>query len=490
MMEVMDWRDSVSSTVQVGYNDCNIEEWGALDSKYGVCRPAWIIESVFQCLYVTKENFEDLFNSVPANYSAKKLAGVVGSSLRDNHVLISEDVLRNMEEIWTNRARPQGSHSDSENPELYATIIYHTEISRTLELKAFITCVAFDEEALVALQRYAARKTRNRALANAKGLSRINMEHLIRGLQQQSIESHLAAAIVQRRQHLRTVPGARSTDLFPTYKFADAAGSVLIETHLSRIYNWRKTGSREPTDSYLRVSRDIRSLSSIPGASTVSSHFSTSETSNDENFNLVVYHWIESTGHELSLCLYQIRPTKEPPSKQELAEALWRNDPVYFTGNYSSNINSTDKRRLKLSSLDRRNGDSLNPNYMQKLRFASGDIKKWCNHMKPWLPTTYTFSTTLEVNKEETAAAGHQDSNQGLTINSAAKFRTPSATGSLGDATNKSLVRRFSSTASEPQTAQNGDGSRRDSEVTTQMKPAKKARTGYHVAADDVIVID
>lgn len=479
MMDVMDWRDSVTNIEQVGYNDCNIEAWGALDSEFGVFRPAWIIESVFQCLYVTKENFEDLFNSVPANYTAKKLAGAAGSSLRDNHVLISEDVLRKMEEIWTNRARPQDSHSHSENQELYATIVYHTEISKNLELQAFISCIAFDEEALVALQSYTARKTRHRALANARGLSRINAERLLGGLQQLSIESHLAAAIVQRRQHLKTVAGTRSTDFFPTFEFVDesASGYVRIEPLISKVYNWRKAGSREPTESYLRVSRDIRSLSSIPGASTVSSHFPTSEPSKDENFNLVVHTWRETNWHTKHLCLYQIIPTKKPPSRQELAEALWRNDSIYFTGNYTSAYNS-DGRRKKLSSLD------------QGYVTTTLDIQKWRHHMKPWLPTTYSLDMTLEVDKEKQSATRQKDSGQGIASNTAAKSQTSSATKTPSDATNQPLTRRFSSTASGSITAKDGDGAHRDGEDKTQKQRAKKARTGYHLAEGDVIIID
>lgn len=53
--EMEKWRGSIQYPVQTNTeDDCNIEAWGLLDSKLGpglrVFRPAWIIESVFQCL--------------------------------------------------------------------------------------------------------------------------------------------------------------------------------------------------------------------------------------------------------------------------------------------------------------------------------------------------------------------------------------------------------------------------------------------------------
>jgi hypothetical protein len=151
--QVVEWRDAIQYPIQTNpENDYNIEAWGSLDSKLapglGVFRPAWIIESVFQCLYVTKHNIKDLLKSIPKGRSANALATKVEDALSQNNVPISEDVLSTMEEIWTKKARPQETHGASEGEKLFATIIYHTEISSTWELRRCISCAVFDREAL------------------------------------------------------------------------------------------------------------------------------------------------------------------------------------------------------------------------------------------------------------------------------------------------------------------------------------------------------
>lgn len=83
--------------------DFNLESWGSLDCKNGVFRPTCLIESVFQCLYITKENIGELYLSVPQRRSPKSLVNEADVALEINNVLISEHVLSGMEEIWTNK---------------------------------------------------------------------------------------------------------------------------------------------------------------------------------------------------------------------------------------------------------------------------------------------------------------------------------------------------------------------------------------------------
>jgi len=77
--QVVEWRDSIQYPIQTDIEeDYNIEAWGLHDSKLGarlgVFRPAWIIESVFQCLYVTKHNIKDLLKSIPKGHTPNSLA--------------------------------------------------------------------------------------------------------------------------------------------------------------------------------------------------------------------------------------------------------------------------------------------------------------------------------------------------------------------------------------------------------------------------------
>jgi hypothetical protein len=106
----------------------NHELWGKLDCKNCVFRSACLIESVFQCVYITKDNVHELYASVPKSYSAEKLAKKADNALKINNVLVSEHVLSRMEEIWTNKARQQPSQ-DVWREKNFATIVYHTRIS-------------------------------------------------------------------------------------------------------------------------------------------------------------------------------------------------------------------------------------------------------------------------------------------------------------------------------------------------------------------------
>lgn len=351
--QIEKWRGSVQSPLQTNTeSDYNIEAWGSLDSKLGrglgVFRPAWIIESVFQCLYVTKHNIKDLLNSIPEQRTPSSLATKAANSLSQNHVLISEDVLSTMEEIWTHKARRQETHGISEGEKLFATIIYHTEISNTWEPRKCISCAVFDREALDELRSLTKRPGRRGALLNAKEFSRENAVNLLHGLQGLSIEASLAAAIACRRQHLHEIAGTPSSKQCPTFEFVDTHSvdtcqpMVLAESELiSPIYEWRKISSspEEPADSYLRFSRRFNSLEDTLAAPTVSSYFLDSAPSQNENYILVHQDRGDRSWISNCLCLYQIKPTTGPPSKKELAKALWRackNDVVHVVGGYNN----------------------------------------------------------------------------------------------------------------------------------------------------------
>ncbi|KAE8448451.1 hypothetical protein EG329_009516 [Mollisiaceae sp. DMI_Dod_QoI] len=331
--------DSISNSIQTDKkDDCNLKEWDMFDPGLGVFRPAWIFESVFQCLYVTKHNVKDLLNSIPGR-TADSLAIRVENSLSQNPILISENVLCMMEKIWTHKVRQQETHGLSEGENLFAVIIYHTEISREWELQRCISCAAFDREALDALQSFAKRQGDRAALPNAKEFSGKNAEDLLHDLQCLPIEANLAAAIACRRQHLEELAGSPSSK--PTFEFVETHSTdtsrpcLLVESELvSPIYNWRRKASspQEPTDSYLRFSRHSAPLKDTIATPTVSSYFMDSVPSQEEKYVLVHQKRGDRRWSRHSLCLYQIKPTEEPPSKKALAKALLKatkDDVVY-----------------------------------------------------------------------------------------------------------------------------------------------------------------
>lgn len=439
-IQIEKWRGSIQYPVQTNTeDDCNIEAWGLLDSKLGpglgVFRPAWIIESVFQCLYLTKHNVKDLLDSIPKGRTPNSLATKAEICLSQNHVLISEDVLSTMEEIWTHKARRQETHGISEGEKLFATIIYHTEISSTWEPRRCISCAVFDREALDELRSFAKRKIRRAVLINAKEFSRENAVNLLHGLQHLTIEATLAAGIACRRQHLCEIAGTPSSKQCPTFEFVDTHSVdtcqpvVLAECELiSPIYEWRKIASspKEPADSYLRFSRHSNSLEDTLATPTVSSYFLDSPPSKNEKYILVYQNRGDRRLISNCLCLYQIKPTEGSPSKKELAKALWRackDDIVHSLGGYN---NWKVQQKLKPAT----------PREPQK---AWNIAEKWLEELQPLLLETDNIEASgPAIRPGDTLVGGYRhSSNPANPKTSSSSFQALPAINTSSDAVNQ-----------------------------------------------------
>jgi hypothetical protein len=493
--QIEEWRGSIQYPVQTNTeDDCNIEAWGLLDSKLGpglgVFRPAWIIESVFQCLYVTKHNVKDLLNSIPKGRTPNSLATKAESSLSQNHVLISEDVLSTMEEIWTHKARRQETHGISEGEKLFATIIYHTEISNTWEPRRCISCAVFDREALDELRSFTKRKGRRAALLNAKEFSRENAVNLLHGLQDLNIEASLAAAIACRRQHLREIAGTPSSKQCPTFEFVDTHSVdtfqpvVLAECELiSPIYEWRKIASspKEPADSYLRFSRHSNSLEDTLATPTVSSYFLDSAPSKNEKYILVHRNRGDRRWISNCLCLYQIKPTEGPPGKKELAKALWRackNDIVHSLGGYN---NWKAQQKLKPAT----------PGEPQK---AWNIAEKWLEELQPLLLETDNIEASgLAIRPEDTLVGGDRhSSNPANPKTSSSSFQALPSISTSSDAINQTNIALPDSAVSE--TPSSGIEEDDDAELTATLHKsvltyfAEKGAENPHNASEEPMV--
>jgi hypothetical protein len=355
--EIEDWIEETKEPTELSLDqDCNLELWGRLDCKNGVFRPACLIESVFQCLYITKDNVEELYTSVPKPFSARALAKEADSALQEDYALISEHVLSRMEEIWTNKARPQRSQGISKN-NLFATIAYHTSISDNWEVKRYLTCLAFDEDALRLFRQYSGRKNKRIiALTKARRLGERNAEDLLKDLQSRSIQYNLAAALSEKRQCLRPVAGTSSSNLCPSFEFFDKAcwESSSVSNIFSKVYDWRKIGPGEPTDSYIRFSRQQKSITKFLGEPPVSSYFPGSMPVKYEDFILVALAMVDDHSVKHRLCLYSSMVWGEPPSKPELERALRKvceNDVFYVTGCNNHNDTGFVCQKLKTTKI-------------------------------------------------------------------------------------------------------------------------------------------
>jgi hypothetical protein len=218
------WGAAIEDPTEVTPDDeeLSLMRWATYDSSLGVFRPACVIESLFRCLCVTRANVDVLFAAVPKGRSVNRLAKDAENVLNANYVLLSEDVLWRMEEIWTNRARPRQCQDPLET-RLFATVTYHATVSDNWELKRIIYCLAFDEEALNLLRQYSKRKSTPVAIRNARRFGKNNAETLLGVLKSQSIQQNLASAIVSKRQQLRTVGGTPSSSTCPIFEFVDTS---------------------------------------------------------------------------------------------------------------------------------------------------------------------------------------------------------------------------------------------------------------------------
>ena len=319
--------------------ELSLIKWATCDSPFGIFRPARIVESLFRCLCVTKENVEALFSIIPKGRSPKILARNAENVLNVNHVLVSEDVLGRMEELWTNRARPQ-QRQDVPEKRFFATINYCVSSAENWELRRVLACLAFDEESLNLLRQYHGRKSIPVAIKRAKILRKDNVEALLTGLKNQSVQQNLASALASQMQELRPVAGASSSSICPTFEFADqkkcwlddrgsqwrsdATASEVID----QVYAWCKKGSEEPMQPYTRFSQQMSSLIDNPTDSTVSVHFPDCETLQEEQYVLAARYSYDTSSYfwksTLHLCLYVLPGPLDPPCAELLDQAFQR----------------------------------------------------------------------------------------------------------------------------------------------------------------------
>ena len=189
------WNSVVEDPLEaIVEEDFSLMRWATYDSPAGVFRPACLIESIFRCVYATSENIDALFSAIPKR-NVKQHCFKAEKALELNTVLISDDVLWRMEEIWTDRARPRPAKNTPQS-HLFASITCHTIIDHSWELKRVLSCAVFDEYALNLLRKQTKRKTATlTVIRNARRLRKDNAEALLNDLKSRPIQQTLAAAI-------------------------------------------------------------------------------------------------------------------------------------------------------------------------------------------------------------------------------------------------------------------------------------------------------
>jgi hypothetical protein len=322
---IEDWAATLEHDTEiVPDEESSLMKWATHDSEFGIFRPACIVQNLFRCLFVTKTNIDELFLAVPKRCTVKQLARQVAGALEsDRTVLVSEDVLDIMEEVWTNRTRPKtGQHIPETH--LFTSIVYHTVVTHNWELQRIIFCLVFDREALSKVKGYTQQKGPPSAFKCARRFGKGNAEALISALKYQPMQQNLASALASTRQELCPCAGASSSNLCPTFEFVDINyhpngwGEKKTYEIIDKVYHWCATNSEEPTEPFLRVSHQWNSLKCSSTNSTVASYFPNSIPTTDEQYVLVSHYYIYS---RQSLCIYVIPGLTE--ATERLRKTLW-----------------------------------------------------------------------------------------------------------------------------------------------------------------------
>ncbi|RFU29268.1 hypothetical protein B7463_g7079, partial [Scytalidium lignicola] len=303
------------------FEEVNLEVWENLGFKGGFFRPACIVSYEFQCLYITKDNVNDFISAI-SETNTTELVPKIMTILQMDSLMITEHVLRRMEEVWTNKSRPQQPGYIPDRS-LYATVVHHSEISGDWEIQRIISCLALDRDAFDSLRNFTKYKSSLKFLIKARTLTERRIEILLKDIQNQSVKDNFGTAIARTRQQLCPVAGSVSSSMSPGFEFINVSKYPHVENAIIRtVYNMRRLKSQEPKDTYLRFSQHSSTSANSSGASMISAEANpTSSLIND--YSLVVFLKKIGWGYiTCSLCLYETTGIRNPPSKSELAEAL------------------------------------------------------------------------------------------------------------------------------------------------------------------------
>jgi hypothetical protein len=142
-----------------------LEQWTKYDLKefhrgvnfdWRVFRPANILKSSFQCLYLTRDNIGSLITCLAKSRSKlEKAARDVLAALRRGPMIITDRILSEMENIWTGENRE--SRRIGVSTDLFCSIVHSVTISGTWELVRTIFCIAIDKDPLRNIRKHVKR---------------------------------------------------------------------------------------------------------------------------------------------------------------------------------------------------------------------------------------------------------------------------------------------------------------------------------------------
>lgn len=454
-------RDVNQARLPSPVDDFDLKSWRITDLRDCFFRPACFVTSHFQCLYVTTDDIEKFVAEFPAdveNYRKipKKLVLLerIDRFLQYNNCLVTENGLRRMEEIWTSRARPQQPQQVAEK-NLFATIVYHTELCVNFEIKRSLSCLAFERGALISLRKliatmsvsiYNADELRKRqevlppALNRAGTLTELKIETLLCDILDLSIGDTLKAAIGRNRKLLRLEAGSPLSERPTNFEFFEpkgSAGPARAENFISDMYKWTRNEPGEPT--YLRFSQNTSTSTNGLRASDISADTS-STASEIENFIMVSFAHrarFKTAPESYHLCLYEISGRTIPPSKAELAIALKATyqKGIYFRCGYGSNLNDTVSCEI------------TKPQYYQDSEPTQKSWEDWMEEMSQYLPQPKTTAAEVTIAMKMSGSAQEELATSGPKSAEETSILSPST------AAPQSLELRSASTAPSSMTA-------------------------------------
>ncbi|OBT45941.1 hypothetical protein VE00_04240 [Pseudogymnoascus sp. WSF 3629] len=500
-----DWiRDVIQARLPSPVEDFDLKSWRITHLHDCFFRPACFVTYHFQCLYITTDDVQKFLADFPPTVNIREILQRIDLVLKHNNCLVTENVLRRMEEIWTKRARPQQPQQVAEK-ELFATIVYHTEICSNFEIRRSLSCLALERSALITLRERIATESASmvtakelkrlqeilpKVLNKARTLTELKMETLVCCILDLSIGDTLKAAISRHRKQLRPEAGSLSSNRSTNFEFIDIAKSPLVEIVITNVYEWPRAEPGEP--AYLRFSQNTSTSTTSIVASGILPNTS-STASESENFVMVLFvkGGISIKEESYHLCLYEITGRTIPPSKAELAialEATYKKG-IYFCCGFQSKRSNTLRQ------------DITGPCYGNSATNEAVPVRKswkgWLEVMSQYLPQPKTIEDEVIIAGKLLGSAEKELATSGPKLTEETSILPPS-TVSPRSLEVKSASTASSTTAStlamapllgEDMSSSNSKRKLRDVDAGKELQASKKQRKWVYNDAG-VIVLD
>ncbi|KAE9371916.1 hypothetical protein N431DRAFT_342019 [Stipitochalara longipes BDJ] len=319
------------------------QKWQNIDTVTGVFRDASILETYFKYIHFKNEVFSTLLapfvtSNIPEERLIQLVLATVGAFL-SHAVMISDDVLGQLEKHWTGHQRPE--IEANAGPALrHAIIVYYTHISEKWQLKRAIACIVLENDVFRNMQEHAGRSTSSATgySAQLREVTSHDVTALVQHLRGQSTKNNLIAAIEARSVFLvkeasggpgfvtRPSPPFEIPALFQILGFVSSDGHRGSIEHIIRFSSNVDYQRINPTDAKPTLTPPYKIYPLLSSSSVQMSRIK----------SVLVYCNYVKEAKEFGgpeWCLFCLEPTEVPSLELQfkLLTNLWERDGFYYT---------------------------------------------------------------------------------------------------------------------------------------------------------------